>query len=146
MLGLADCCSRIPIMMHKSTLVIIQRLLLLGAAERIIPSVVAHHRQLQSPLYSVKAAHQLQPRHRPYPCLPRHLRPHQVTKNGLSTGAKAGIGIGAALGALAILGLIAWMALRMRRRRRGTESIAQLGGRELEPVGELDAAGKPKKK
>ena len=35
------------------------------------------------------------------------------------------------------------MALRMRKQRRGTESVAQLGGRELSPVGDLDA-GKSK--
>ena len=38
-----------------------------------------------------------------------------VASSGLSTGAKAGIGVGVALGALLVLGLLAWFLMRRRR-------------------------------
>jgi len=43
------------------------------------------------------------------------------TSNGtaLSVGAEAGIGVGVSLAGLAILGVITWFVLRIRRRRRG---------------------------
>lgn len=40
------------------------------------------------------------------------------SKNGLSTGAKAGIGVGAALGALLIIGLLVFFLLRRRRQKK----------------------------
>jgi predicted lipid-binding transport protein (Tim44 family) len=40
------------------------------------------------------------------------------TSSGLSTGAKAGIGIGAALGALALLGLIIFLFMRRRKKQQ----------------------------
>lgn len=40
------------------------------------------------------------------------------SSSGLSTGAKAGIGVGAALGALLVIGVIAFFVLRSRRHRR----------------------------
>jgi len=42
---------------------------------------------------------------------------------GLSTGAKIGIGVGAALGALLILALVAFLLFRRRRRRRGGDHV-----------------------
>lgn len=41
-----------------------------------------------------------------------------AASSGLSTGAKAGIGVGAALGAIAIIGLIAWFLLRRRKGKK----------------------------
>jgi LPXTG-motif cell wall-anchored protein len=46
---------------------------------------------------------------------------------GLSTGAKAGIGVGAAVGAIALLSLIAFFLLR-RRRRLHNSQVAELQG------------------
>ena len=45
-----------------------------------------------------------------------------ASSSTLSTGAKAGIGVGAACGALLIIGLIAWLLLRMRKRRKDTST------------------------
>lgn len=48
------------------------------------------------------------------------------SSGGLSTGAKAGIGIGAALGALAFLGVVVWLIIR--NRRAAAASAAAMGG------------------
>ncbi|KAI9758711.1 MAG: hypothetical protein M4579_002886 [Chaenotheca gracillima] len=46
------------------------------------------------------------------------LTPTQLPNGGLSSGAKAGIGVGVVLGVLLVLGLIAWFILRRRRKAR----------------------------
>lgn len=46
--------------------------------------------------------------------------------SGLSTGAKAGIGIGAAIGALLIVAAVVFLVLRRRRRSRGPQTSAAL--------------------
>ena len=56
--------------------------------------------------------------------------PTQTTPdNGLSSGAKAGIGVGVALGVLGILALLATFFL-LRRRRRGKEGTAAVAAQE----------------
>ncbi|KAF2096057.1 hypothetical protein NA57DRAFT_78827 [Rhizodiscina lignyota] len=50
-----------------------------------------------------------------------------ASSSGLSTGAKAGIGVGAALGALVVIGLIAWFLLR-RRSSKKAETMGSASG------------------
>lgn len=61
----------------------------------------------------------------------------EVESGGLLTAAKAGIGVGAAVGGVALMGLGVWVFLRIRQRKEdpGTAGPLQVGKPELEGVG-----------
>jgi hypothetical protein len=50
--------------------------------------------------------------------------PTTAATSGLSTGAKVGIGVGAAVGGAAVFGLIFWLALVLRKRRKETANLS----------------------
>ncbi|KAK6355614.1 hypothetical protein TWF718_000009 [Orbilia javanica] len=63
-------------------------------------------------------------------------------KNGLnlSTGAKIGIGVGAGVVGLVILGMIIFIIIRLRRRKPGEENDEVKGGSEVSLTEEQKAA------
>ena len=61
---------------------------------------------------------------------------------GLSTGAKAGIGIGVALGALAVIGLAAFLLMRRRKRANMAPHTAEYAPQSYFPQ-EMDGQGMP---
>ncbi|OAG18799.1 hypothetical protein CC77DRAFT_1021697, partial [Alternaria alternata] len=50
--------------------------------------------------------------------------PTTAPTSGLSTGAKAGIGVGAVVGGAAVFGLVFWLALVVRKRRKVTSNVS----------------------
>jgi hypothetical protein len=55
-----------------------------------------------------------------------------ATPNELSTGAKAGIGVGAAIGTLTVIGILAWFILRYRRTKLAAYQDSSSRASELE--------------
>jgi hypothetical protein len=68
----------------------------------------------------------------------------QDSDSGLSTGAKAGIGVGASVGGLLILGALAWCIARRKKRTERLKSESNIHLDETPPTyGEVRARDHP---